>query len=218
MGFGIVGHFWKPCAGHHQARRIDRPPLQSFDGSSIHRVGLAQIVCVDYEELCAGRISQPLHQSLGQDPGRETGQQGAEQYYSQDQRRSHCRLVNHTPSLPHHASPFPDPATLGTPAPAGTGDSVEPVLRPTSSTHVNPAICSPRGQAITKRARERRSKSLVFRRHCFSATVATRIADASADEGTRKSGFSTIHLTTWRGVVLEGCHAEAAKILTWRCL
>jgi hypothetical protein len=30
--------------------------------------------------------------------------------------------------------------------------------------------------------------------------------------------FSTIHLKTWRGVVLEGCHAEVAKILTWRCL
>jgi hypothetical protein len=96
---------------------------------------------------------------LGQDPGRETGQQGAEQYYSQDQRRSHSRLVNHNLSLPHHASPFPDPATLGTPAPAGACDSVEPVLRPTSSTPVNRVMCSPRGRAITKRGRKRRSKS-----------------------------------------------------------
>ena len=31
----------------------------------------------------------PGHQSLRKDPGRESGQQGAEQQYSQDQRRSH---------------------------------------------------------------------------------------------------------------------------------
>src|SRR5580704_916092 len=98
MGFGIVGNLWKPWAGHHQARRIDRPALQSFDGSSIHRVGFTQIVRMNNEELCAGRVSQSLHQSLRKDSDRESAQQTAEQQYSQDQRRSHCRLVNHTHS------------------------------------------------------------------------------------------------------------------------
>src|SRR6266851_5138825 len=52
---------------------IDRPALQSFDGSGIHRVGFAQVVRMDNDELCAGRVSQPLHQSLRRDSDRESG-------------------------------------------------------------------------------------------------------------------------------------------------
>src|ERR1700746_1221895 len=32
MGFGIVGNFWEPWAGHHDAGGIDRSGFQGFNG------------------------------------------------------------------------------------------------------------------------------------------------------------------------------------------
>ena len=46
-----------------------------------------------------GRVSQPLHQVLRRESERKSGQQGAEEQYSQDERRSHRRLVNHSPQI-----------------------------------------------------------------------------------------------------------------------
>ena len=99
MRFGIVGNLWKPWAGHHQARGIDPPALQSFNGSSIYRVGFAQIVRMDNDELCAGWVSELLYECLRRNSDRERGHQGTEQQYWQNERRSHRRLVNHSPPM-----------------------------------------------------------------------------------------------------------------------
>ena len=60
MGLGIVGHLREPGARHHQACGIDRPSFQCLDGRSIHGVGFAQVVGMDDDELCAGRVAEAV--------------------------------------------------------------------------------------------------------------------------------------------------------------
>jgi hypothetical protein len=69
---------------------------QSFDGCGIHRVGFTEVVRVNNYQLCAGRVSHTLRQSLRRDCNRESGQKKDEQPHTQIERRNHSRLVKHS--------------------------------------------------------------------------------------------------------------------------
>ena len=97
-----IGKRCEKCHREEYASWSSGPHSTTYSKIFLSKDHNSQTLLMDNEELCAGRVSQPLHQSLRSDPGRESGQQGAEQQYSQDQRKSHCRRVNCGPSLVHH--------------------------------------------------------------------------------------------------------------------
>ena len=68
---------------------IVRPALDSIDRRGIDRVGLSEVVCVNNNQLCAGRISEALRQSLRRACRCNCGQNDAEQYHPQAEGRNH---------------------------------------------------------------------------------------------------------------------------------
>ena len=89
MRFRVVGNLWKPRARHHQARGIDSPARKSLYGRGVDRVGFAQVVGMDNDQLCARRIAQALCQSLRSDRGRQSSKENTEKQNSKNGRRNH---------------------------------------------------------------------------------------------------------------------------------
>src|SRR5262249_8280354 len=79
MEFGVVSNLREPGAGHHQARGIDRPTLQSLDCCCIHCVGFTEVVSVNDNHLCTGSISESIRQSLSRNRQWKGGQKKAKQ-------------------------------------------------------------------------------------------------------------------------------------------
>src|ERR1700688_3300955 len=67
MRFGVIRNLREPGARDHQARGIDRTGLECFYGSRVDRVGFAEIVGVDNDELGAGRVAEAVCKSLCRD-------------------------------------------------------------------------------------------------------------------------------------------------------
>jgi hypothetical protein len=64
VGSRISGDLREPRAGDHDAAGIDQPALERFDRRGVHRVGHAQVIDVDYEQLGVRGMAEPFGQSL----------------------------------------------------------------------------------------------------------------------------------------------------------
>ena len=60
VGARVVGDFGEPGAGNHDAARSDQAGVESLLGRGVNRVGHAEVVGVDDEELRVRRVAEPL--------------------------------------------------------------------------------------------------------------------------------------------------------------